>query len=173
MSWEAFVSDQMICVETEFEAKLMKAVKNLEEPSRAFGKPIDLLEVYAQPNSKLAEEVTLQGGKAARFTREHGDLETFEGKVQLLRMVCRLRPKHIWVAPECHPWCARNRFNSGRSTRLFERIQRDQELSKVVRVDLQDSGTTKKTLRNREPRRVRYMETKGVGKCFLINADSV
>lgn len=65
MSWEAFVSDQMICVETEFEAKLMKAVKNLEEPSRAFGKPIDLLEVYAQPNSKLAEEVTQQGGKAA------------------------------------------------------------------------------------------------------------
>lgn len=64
MSWEAFVSDQMICVETEFEAKLMKAV-NLEEPSRAFGKPIDLLEVYAQPNSKLAEEVTQQGGKAA------------------------------------------------------------------------------------------------------------
>ena len=46
------------------------------QSSRAYGAQIDLLEVYAQPNSKLAEEVIRQGGKAERFTFEHGDLST-------------------------------------------------------------------------------------------------
>lgn len=45
-------------------------------------------------------------------------------------MICWLRPKHIWVAPACHPWCAWNRFNSQRSMKLFEKIQKSQELSR-------------------------------------------
>ena len=129
VEWETLVTDLLIRVETELEAKLLKVV-NLSKPSQAYGKPIDLLEVYAQPNSKLAEEVIRQGGKAERFTQEHGDLSTFQGKVQLLEMICRLRPKHVWVAPECHPWCAWNRFNAGRSMKLYEKIQKSKELSK-------------------------------------------
>ena len=42
---------------------------------------IDMLEVYAQPNSRIVEEVIKQGGKADRFTMQHGDLSTFEGQV--------------------------------------------------------------------------------------------
>ena len=97
LNWEV---ETIIHVETEFEAKLLKAV-NQETSQKAFGKPVDLLEVYAQPNSRLAEEVERLGGKSERFTKEHGDLSTFDGQVQLLRMMCRLRPNHIWVAPEC------------------------------------------------------------------------
>ena len=91
---------------------------------------IDLLEVYAQPNSRLAEETIKQGGTARRFTREHGDLSTYHGQLELLRMVCKHRPKHIWVAPECAPWCSWNRFNAGRSIRNFENIQSMQEQSR-------------------------------------------
>ena len=123
VSWEVLITDQVILVETPFEAKLMSAM-NQERLGKAFGKPIDLLEVYAQPNSRLSEEVRKQGGKSERFTKEHGDLTTFHGQVQLLEMIFRLRPKHVWVAPECFPWCAWNRFNAGKSMMLYEKIQK-------------------------------------------------
>ena len=129
VSWEVLITDQVILVETPFEAKLMSAM-NQERLGKAFGKPIDLLEVYAQPNSRLSEEIRKQGGKSERFTKEHGDLTTFHGQVQLLEMIFRLRPKHVWVAPECFPWCAWNRFNAGKSMMLYEKIQKSRELSK-------------------------------------------
>ena len=53
--------DTQIVVETEFEAKLLKAIR-AETNHKAFGKQVDLLEVYAQPNSRLSEEVIRQGG---------------------------------------------------------------------------------------------------------------
>ena len=126
VEWETLLTDSRITVENEFGAKLLKASKQ-----ESYGKKIDLLEVYAQPTSRLAEEVTRQGGRAERFTREHGDLSTFQGQVQLLEMIFRLRPKQIWVAPECHPWCAWNRFNASRSTIQYDRIQQSRELSKI------------------------------------------
>ena len=129
LEWEALAMDTQIVVETEFEAKLLKAIR-AETNHKAFGKQVDLLEVYAQPNSRLSEEVIRQGGRAERFTIEHGDLSTFEGQMQLLRMISRLRPKNIWVAPECHPWCAWNRFNASRSIKGYEKIQQSRELSK-------------------------------------------
>ena len=128
-SWETLISDSQIIVETAFEAKLIQAAKSAAV-GKAFGKPIDLLEVYAQPNSRLAEEVNKQGGRSERFTKEHGDLATFQGQLQLIRMIMRLRPKHVWVAPERFPWCAWNCFNAGRSTHLSEKIQRNRELSR-------------------------------------------
>ena len=111
------------------EVKWLRALR--DELKESFhGSRIDLLEVYAQPNSRLAEEVVKQGGKAERFTREHGDLSTFAGQLELLRMVTRLRPKHVWAAPECAPWCSRNRFNALRSTQAFDRIDHAQEQSR-------------------------------------------
>ena len=128
VKWETLILDASIAVENIQEAKLLKASEFGK--TQSFGKQVDLLEVYAQPNSRLAEEVGKHRGIAVRFTRDHGDLSTFEGQVHLLRMICRLRPKHIWVAPECFPWCAWNRFNATQSSRLYERIQRDKNLSK-------------------------------------------
>ena len=104
---------------------LRKELENMDESPG-----IDLLEVYAQPNSRLAEETIKHGGIARRFTREHGDLSTYHGQLELLRMVCKHRPKRIWVAPECAPWCSWNRFNAGRSLRSFQNVQTMQEQSK-------------------------------------------
>ena len=67
-NWETLLSDISISVETPEEAKLLQAAR-ATSLGKAFGKPIDLLEVYAQPNSHLAEEVRKQGGKSERFTR--------------------------------------------------------------------------------------------------------
>ena len=116
-------------VSNSSEAKWLRALRSDIEQSIL--KPgIDLLEVYAQPDSQLAEEVTRLAGKAARFTREHGDLATFSGQVELLRMIVRLRPKNVWVAPECAPWCAWNRFNSARSRFAFHQVKQSQEQSR-------------------------------------------
>ena len=45
-------------------------------------------------------------------------------------MIVRLRPKHIWVAPERAPWCSWNRFNAQRSLNMYANIQWTQEQSR-------------------------------------------
>ena len=76
---------------------------------------IDLLEVYAYPNSELTN--IAQGGnlKAQRFTLEDGDLSTSHGRTELLLRIMLYRPKHVWMSPECAPWSQWHRFNSARS----------------------------------------------------------
>ena len=64
-------------------------------------KQVDLIEVYAEPNSRLAQAVINMGGTALRFTREDGDLGTYDGQCKLLRWIFEYSPKHLWLAPEC------------------------------------------------------------------------
>ena len=99
--------------------------------NKSFKKGIDLLEIYASPHSRLCEAIRQKGGKAERFTTEHGDLSTQEGQAELLRMIRRLQPRHIWMAPECGPWCSWSRFNANRSITGYEKIQQSRELSRV------------------------------------------
>ena len=128
--WEQFACEQYVSVSNSLEAKWIQSLKN-QSSHISSAKQIDLLEVYAQPNSRLAEEVQKKGGRVMRFTKEHGDLSTYEGQVALIRMIAAYKPKHVWVAPECHPWCAWNRFNAGRSLANYQKIQQSRELSKV------------------------------------------
>ena len=57
-------------------------------------------------------------------------MSTYEGQVALIRMIAAYKPKHVWMAPECHPWCAWTRFNAGRSLANYQKIQQSRELSK-------------------------------------------
>ena len=59
LEWEVLAIDTQIAVATEFEARLLKAIQ-AETNHQAFGRQVDLLEVYAQPNSRLCEEVIQQ-----------------------------------------------------------------------------------------------------------------
>ena len=43
----------------------------------------------------------------------------------------RKRPKNIWMAPECHPWCAWNRLIASKSTKQYMTIQRSRKDSLV------------------------------------------
>ena len=128
--WEQFFVSQLINVENEQEQKWMMACKEQWKQGSA-SEQIDMLEVYAQPNSRIVEEVIKQGGKADRFTMQHGDLSTFEGQVELIKTIIRKRPKNIWMAPECHPWCAWNRFNASKSTKQYMTIQRSRRESLI------------------------------------------
>ena len=84
---------------------------------------LDLLEIYAYPDSRLTACVQESGGKAMRFTKLDGDLSTAIGQKKLWDLMQRTQPRHIWVAPECKAWCSWTAFNASRSARTFDRIQ--------------------------------------------------
>ena len=95
----------------------------------------DVLEVYAYPNSQLTDVAISCGLKAKRFTLEDGDLSTVSGRVNLLTMIILHRPRHVWMSPDCKPWCAWSRFNAQRSVQGFHRVCEDQK-SALVHVKL-------------------------------------
>ena len=92
---------------------------------------LDLLEIYAYPKSNLTEVAQQCGLKAERFTIEDGDVSTSEGRHNLSLTIILRKPSHVWLSPECKPWCAWNRFNAQRSIQSFEQISRDRQASKV------------------------------------------
>ena len=94
---------------------------------------LDLLEVMCHENSELANQVTRQNGKSARFGLSQGDLSTKDGRQKLFtQMICE-RPQNIWYSPECFPWCLWNQYNESRSPELWERIfmKRQQSLWQI------------------------------------------
>ena len=84
------------------------------------GTQLDLLEVYAYADSRLADAVRAAGGLAQGFTKLDGDLATPEGQ-----------PKHIWVAPECRLWGSWSQFNASRSTAAFQKLQTDRQADRI------------------------------------------
>ena len=80
---------------------------------------LDVLEVYAYPNSQLTGVAQACGLKAKRFTLEDGDLRTSEGRANLLFMIMVYRPKHVWMSPECGPWSSWNRFQCKSQSRML------------------------------------------------------
>ena len=84
--------------------------------------PLDLLEVYAESDSRLTQAVNDAGGRARRFTGQDGDLSSVEGHRLLYDMIQRYQPKHIMMAPECRLWGSWSVFNSFRSTDAHQRM---------------------------------------------------
>ncbi len=61
-----------------------------------------------------------------RFTKVDGDLPTASGRRKLWKLIDRLQPENIWVAPECRPWVGWARLNQFKSVKLFDQISKDQ-----------------------------------------------
>ena len=104
------------------EVQWMKEVYKMIQKGNNQCKQLDLLEVYAYPNSNLTDTAIACGLRAKRFTREDGDLSTTSGRVKLLTEILLFRPKHVWLAPDCKPWSAWSRFNAQRSVSGFHRV---------------------------------------------------
>ena len=113
------------------EAMWLKDVHKLIKKGNNNCPQLDILEVYAYPDSQLTEVATACGLKAKRFTKEDGDLSTPEGRTSLIMHVLLYRPKNLWLSPECAPWSAWNRFNSYRSMQGFRRVWQVQQDSRV------------------------------------------
>ena len=121
------VNDRSLCVNSWEEIEWLLTVDGTK--CKTFKRGITLLEVYADPNSRLREMVVKLGFKAERFTKEDGDLSTVEGQRKLLQLIHRLKPDHVWMAPECGPWGSWSRFNANRSLTGYHKIQKSREES--------------------------------------------
>ena len=108
------------------EAAWMKEVLKIIQKGNNQCQQYDVLEIYAYPNSQLTDTAIKCGLKAKRFTREDGDLSTGHGRIQLLVWILLHRPKHVWMAPTCAPWCAWSRFNAQRSLQGYNRVRAEQ-----------------------------------------------
>ena len=122
-----WLSERSLCVNHWEEIEWLLTVDGTHRKS--FKKGITFLEVYAETNSRLSEMVTKLGGKAERFTKEDGDLSTVEGQRKLLQLIHRIKPEHIWMAPECGPWGSWSRFNANRSLVGYHKVQKSREES--------------------------------------------
>ena len=115
------IEDTIISVETAL-GQMETALKGVDESSRESFFRVDVLEVYCEPLSQITHQARALGLRAERFTREDGDLSTTVGQKCLLEMVDQLRPREIWVAPECRYWGNFSRLNSSRSPELAAKI---------------------------------------------------
>ena len=107
-------------------------VSKLQQVQQHFSRPgIDVLEVCCSQDSQLTHQCLSQGLTAARFSRKHGDLNTITGRHMLYDMIWQLRPKHIWVAPTCKPWCCWSRLNAAKSEALAQRIDQERRSENV------------------------------------------
>ena len=122
-----WLSERSLCVNHWEEIEWLLTVDGTHRKS--FLEGITLLEVYAETNSRLSEMVIKLGGKAERFTKEDGDLSTVEGQRKLLQLIHRIKPEHIWMAPECGPWGSWSRFNANRSLVGYHKVQKSREES--------------------------------------------
>ena len=87
------------------------------------GTPIDLLEIYASPNSRLTDQVRKLGGVAERYSREQGDLDTNQGKTELLDFISREKPRHVWCSAPCTAWSQWQRMAKTRGKDAERRLE--------------------------------------------------
>ena len=88
--------------------------------------------MFAYPSSRLTDAVLAQGGRARRITWDECALSTPSGQKYLVDLVYELRPKHIFMAPECKAWGNWSRFHMTRSTTALETITQARFPQKTV-----------------------------------------
>ena len=106
----------------KLEQELQQVMQQVESSHRHHQPRLDLLEVMCSADSELTSQVRKLGGKAERFGRVQGDLQTPEGRKRLFTQLVVHRPKHVWYSPECKPWCQWSNFNMSRSIESHEEI---------------------------------------------------
>lgn len=118
----------------KFTQELNQVIHQREASRMPAGTRLDLLEVMCSPNSELTNQVRKLGGRAERFGRVQGDLQTSDGRKRLFSLLLHGRPKHLWYSPECKPWCQWSAFNMNRSIQGHENIlnQRTDSLWQVA-----------------------------------------
>ena len=127
-TWEGFqnsrIPTKLSFMERQMLNELLSCQDDQEKDSAS---QLDILEVYAFPNSLLTIAAQELGLKANRFTKEDGDLSSPTGRKALLQMITTEKPKHVWLSPECGPWSPWNRFNSCRSIPGHQKVMMKQD----------------------------------------------
>ena len=124
-----------------FQSKIRRFTKELQsviQHQSAHSNPrtarLDLLEVMCSEQSELTRQVLNLGGRAKRFGRVQGDLNTVEGRRKLFCIMVQEQPKHTWISPECGPWCQWSFLNMNKSLAGWENVmtQRSEKLWQIA-----------------------------------------
>ena len=105
----------------KFETELQQAQKIIKP--RAAG--VFLFEIMCSSDSELTRQGLMQDLRCKRFGLEQGDLRTVHGRRNLFAHLIADRPEHVWISPECKPWCQWSRLNLQKSLELYEKITTD------------------------------------------------
>ena len=100
----------------------------LSTPGSQQSRPLDLLEVYCGDGSQITHQINRRGGRAMRFTKHDGDLNTETGIQKL--WLWMYEPRHVWLAPECRLDGKFANLNMCQSLQAFQKTnQRTREQS--------------------------------------------
>lgn len=103
----------------QYQQELQDIQRNTSVKSGAF----DVFEVFCHPQSTLTHQCQQKGFKAMRFSRDQGDLQSFEGRSHLFRSIVKHEPRNIWFAPTCGPWSGWSNINGSRSIQAWDDLQ--------------------------------------------------
>ena len=99
----------------------------LSTPGSQQSRPLDLLEVYCGDGSQITHQINRRGGRAMRFTKHDGDLNTETGIQKLWLWIYMYEPRHVWLAPECRLYGKFANLNMCRSLQAFQKTTKERE----------------------------------------------
>ena len=91
-------------------------------------KHMDLVEVFCEPTSQLTTSAQGAGLKAERWTKEDFDLSKPAGCQAAMQRLRELRPKRLWLSPECGPFSVMQNANQ-RTPEQIEALTKKRELA--------------------------------------------
>ena len=89
---------------------------------------MDLVEVFCSPTSSLTKAAQSHGLKAERWTKEDFDLSRPSGCQLAMDRLRQLRPKRLWLSPECGPYSIMQNANQ-KSPQQAENLRKKRELA--------------------------------------------
>ena len=87
---------------------------------------MDLIEVFCSPNSRLTQTAQDAKLKAERWTIEELDLSRTDHLEQAKTRLSKLRPKRLWLSPECGPYSVMQHANR-RTPQQREELKKKQQ----------------------------------------------
>ena len=90
--------------------------------------PLDLLEVFCSTTSTMTITTHNSGLRAERWTKEDFDLSRPSGYIQAARRLKELKPKRLWLPPECGPYSIMQNANQ-RSPEQIENLKQKREIA--------------------------------------------
>ena len=86
----------------------------------------DLVEAFCSPDSMLTKVALASGLSAERWTHQDYDLSTEEGYLQAEQRLRQLRPKRLWLSPECGPFSQMQNVNQRTPEQIADLIKKRQ-----------------------------------------------
>ena len=89
---------------------------------------LDLLEVFCSPTSTMTSTAQSHGLRSERWTKADFDLSKPSGCKMAMDRLRQLKPKRLWLSPECGPYSSFQNINQ-RTPEQVENLRKKRELA--------------------------------------------